>query len=334
MDKIRLKNVVEAILVASDRILNVNQIEKMLTEKDRAKPDVNEAERASANDEPAVEANDSTTEDSASEQVVDQVETEATESDDAEAKSVEPNDSSSDDEPVDSNSVDESEETMSLKRSIKEAIENLQNDYSGRAMELKEVASGFRFQVRQDYADYVAKLWEERPSKYSRALLETLVLIAYRQPITRGEIEAIRGVSVSSHIVKTLIEREWIRVIGHRDVPGKPAIFGSTKEFLDYFNLKSLDELPSLAEIKDFDKIVPELALEEAISAETERPEGDEPEAVDAVGTVDTETTGQGNADDDSITEESVDSEEETAENDSDSSAASLESESNEAELS
>ncbi|MCK4710359.1 MAG: SMC-Scp complex subunit ScpB [Gammaproteobacteria bacterium] len=227
---------------------------------------------------------------------------------------------------------------MSLKRSIKEVIEILQNDYSGRAMELKEVASGFRFQVRQDYADYVAKLWEERPAKYSRALLETLVLIAYRQPITRGEIEAIRGVSVSSHIIKTLTEREWVRVIGHRDVPGKPAIYGSTKEFLDYFNLKSLDELPSLAEIKDFDKIVPELALEEAIEASSSEP---------ASGAETTEQTDESEklADSDepqseteSVSEDETEhSETEIAKNDqnsSDDSTTSPENEPDEAELS
>lgn len=147
------------------------------------------------------------------------------------------------------------------KQDIKDVILALQADFAGRGMELKEIASGYRFQVRQDYAPWVSRLWEEKPSKYSRALLETLVLMAYRQPITRGEIESIRGVSVSSHIVKTLLEREWVRVIGHRDVPGKPAIYGTTREFLDYFNLKSLDELPPLSDIKDLDKIYPELAL-------------------------------------------------------------------------
>ena len=116
-----------------------------------------------------------------------------------------------------------------------------------RGVELKEVASGFRYQVRQDVHPWVSRLWTERQTKYSRALLETLALIAYRQPITRGEIEQIRGVAVSTNIVKTLEEREWIRVVGYRDVPGKPALFGTTREFLDYFNLKSLDELPPLA---------------------------------------------------------------------------------------
>lgn len=237
MDKIKLKNIVEAILVASDRVLSLAELEKMLFEKKPAAESTKDSgdEHHAANDaktdEEAVAVDETATEDETAEQ---QSETQ------------------------------ESPEATSLKRAIKEVLESLQDDYSGRAMELKEVASGYRFQVRQDYSDYVSKLWEERPAKYSRALLETLVLIAYRQPITRGEIEAIRGVSVSSHIIKTLVERDWVRVVGHRDVPGKPAIYGSTKEFLNYFNLKSLDELPSLADIKDLDKIVPELALGEA----------------------------------------------------------------------
>ncbi len=146
---------------------------------------------------------------------------------------------------------------------IRQALHELQEAYSERSMELKQVASGYRLQVRQDYATWVGRLWEEKPARYSRALLETLALIAYRQPITRGEIEEVRGVSVSSNIIKTLLEREWIRVLGHKDVPGKPSLYGTTKEFLDYFNLKSLDQLPTLAEIRDLDQIHPELALEE-----------------------------------------------------------------------
>jgi len=124
------------------------------------------------------------------------------------------------------------------------------------------VASGFRLQVRQDYSQWIGRLWEEKPARYTRALLETIALIAYRQPITRGEIEEVRGVSVSSNIIKTLMEREWIKVLGHKDVPGKPALYGTTKEFLDYFNLKSLEDLPSLAEIKDLDQIHQELDLD------------------------------------------------------------------------
>lgn len=147
---------------------------------------------------------------------------------------------------------------------LRSTLEALVQDYEGRGIELKEVASGFRFQVRQETGPWVSRLWDEKPSRYSRALLETLALIAYRQPITRSEIEEIRGVSVSSHIVKTLIEREWIRVAGHRDVPGRPALFATTREFLDNFNLKSLSELPSLSEIRDLDKINEELEFLEA----------------------------------------------------------------------
>ena len=145
---------------------------------------------------------------------------------------------------------------------ISKSLEALSDDYAERGLELKEVASGFRIQVREDANPWIARLWEERPQRYSRALLETLALIAYRQPITRGDIEEVRGVSVRTNIIRTLQEREWIRVVGHRDVPGKPALFGTTKVFLDYFNLASLDDLPSLAEIKDMGSIEPELELE------------------------------------------------------------------------
>jgi len=145
---------------------------------------------------------------------------------------------------------------------ICKALEELRSDYSERGLELKEVASGFRVQAREEVNSWVARLWEERPQRYSRALLETLALIAYRQPITRGDIEEVRGVSVRTNIIRTLQEREWIRVVGHRDVPGKPALFGTTKAFLDYFNLASLDDLPSLAEIKDMESIEPELEFE------------------------------------------------------------------------
>ena len=145
---------------------------------------------------------------------------------------------------------------------ISKALDALSDDYAERGLELKEVASGFRIQVREDANPWIARLWEERPQRYSRALLETLALIAYRQPITRGDIEEVRGVSVRTNIIRTLQEREWIRVVGHRDVPGKPALFGTTRVFLDYFNLASLDDLPSLAEIKDMGSIEPELELE------------------------------------------------------------------------
>lgn len=144
---------------------------------------------------------------------------------------------------------------------VARALADLQADCEGRGIELVEVASGFRYQIRTDVHPWVARLWTERPSRYSRALLETLALIAYRQPITRAEIEQIRGVAVSTHIVKTLEERDWIRVVGHRDVPGKPALLGTTRGFLDYFNLKSLDELPSLSEIRDIDELDPQLVL-------------------------------------------------------------------------
>lgn len=147
---------------------------------------------------------------------------------------------------------------------LRATLEVLMQEYAGRGIELREVASGFRFQVRQETGPWVSRLWEEKPARYSRALLETLALIAYRQPITRSEIEEIRGVSVSSHIIKTLLERDWIRVAGHRDVPGRPALFATTRDFLDSFNLKSLAELPSLAEIRDLDKINEELELLEA----------------------------------------------------------------------
>lgn len=140
-------------------------------------------------------------------------------------------------------------------------LQQLQTFYAARGIELKEVASGWRFQVRHELGYWVSRLWEEKPARYSRALLETLALIAYRQPITRSEIEEIRGVAVSTNIVKTLMEREWIRVVGYRDVPGRPAMFATTRQFLDSFNLASLDELPSLAEIRDLDKLNEELEL-------------------------------------------------------------------------
>jgi len=141
------------------------------------------------------------------------------------------------------------------------ALAELGEECANRGVELKEVASGFRYQVRQDVHAWVARLWTERQTRYSRALLETLALIAYRQPITRGEIEQIRGVAVSTNIIKTLEEREWVRVVGYRDVPGKPALFGTSKTFLDYFNLKSLDELPPMAEIREIEDFDPQLTL-------------------------------------------------------------------------
>jgi segregation and condensation protein B len=154
------------------------------------------------------------------------------------------------------------EEEMPGVDQIANALAELQSDCDGRGVELVEVASGWRYQVRSDTQPWVSRLWSERQTKYSRALLETLALIAYRQPITRSEIEQIRGVAVSTGIIKTMEEREWIRVVGHRDVPGKPALFATTKQFLDYFNLKSLDELPPLAELRDLNELDPQLDLD------------------------------------------------------------------------
>jgi segregation and condensation protein B len=141
------------------------------------------------------------------------------------------------------------------------ALEGLAQRYEGTGIELREVASGWRVQVRPSYSDVVSRLWQERPSRYSRALLETLALIAYRQPITRGEIEDIRGVTIASTIMRTLHERNWIRVVGHREVPGRPELLGTSREFLDYFGLKSLDDLPTLAELQDLDDINEQLDL-------------------------------------------------------------------------
>ncbi len=167
---------------------------------------------------------------------------------------------------------------------VKEIITALQVECEGRGIELKEIASGFRYQARQDYSDWLSRLWEERPAKYSRAALETLALIAYRQPVTRAEIEDVRGVGVSSSIIKTMIEREWIRVVGHRDVPGRPALYATTKQFLDYFNMKSLEELPTLAEIKDLEDINPELNLPNPDDERDVKPESvsEGPEALDS----------------------------------------------------
>lgn len=152
---------------------------------------------------------------------------------------------------------------------LRAALERLREQCSGRACELVETASGWRLQVRADYAPWVGRLWEERPQRYSRALLETLALIAYRQPITRGEIEDIRGVAVSSQIIRTLQERDWIRVVGHREVPGRPALFATTRQFLDHFNLRSLAELPPLAELRSLEQIEAELPLQPLQAAAT-----------------------------------------------------------------
>jgi segregation and condensation protein B len=144
---------------------------------------------------------------------------------------------------------------------VRAALAALTADYETRGLELLEVASGFRIQIRASVAQPVSRLWQERPAKYSRALLETLALVAYRQPITRGEIEQIRGVAVNPNIIKTLLERSWIRVVGHRDVPGRPELLGTTREFLDYFSLKKLDDLPTLAQLKELEDLRVQLTL-------------------------------------------------------------------------
>jgi len=151
---------------------------------------------------------------------------------------------------------------------LRELLGEIAQEYAGRGIELKEVASGFRIQVRKEYGHWVSRLWTEKAPRYSRALLETMALIAYRQPITRGEIEEIRGVTVSSDMIKSLLERDWVRIVGHRDVPGRPALYATTHDFLDYFDLKSLEELPTLSELRDLDKVNPELQLEMPGAAE------------------------------------------------------------------
>ena len=165
------------------------------------------------------------------------------------------------------------------KSEIRKAIATLNEEYELRGIVVSEVASGFRMQVKSSMADRLQKLWEERPPRYSRALFETLALIAYRQPITRGEIEEIRGVSVSSNITRQLMEREWVRVVGHRDVPGRPAMFATTKAFLDYFSLKKLDDLPPLADLSDWESLRVQLNL-----PEVEGQDGSDPVSVVADG--------------------------------------------------
>lgn len=149
---------------------------------------------------------------------------------------------------------------------FREALAQIDEDCKDRAFELRQVGSGFRFQVRQQFGTWVSRLWEEKPARYSRALLETLALVAYRQPITRAEIEDVRGVAVSTSIIKTLVERQWVKVVGHRDTPGRPAMYATTRDFLDNFNLKSLGELPSLADIKEITSLNRELELEASMT--------------------------------------------------------------------
>ena len=154
------------------------------------------------------------------------------------------------------------DEATPTREALQLALATLEDDYRDRGIELALVAGGYRIQVRKECAPWIARLWDEKPPRYSRALLETLALIAYRQPITRGEIEDIRGVAVSTNIVKTLLEREWVRVVGHRDVPGRPSLYATTRKFLDYFGLKSLNELPTLAELRDPEFLGDDLPLE------------------------------------------------------------------------
>ncbi|WP_226664938.1 SMC-Scp complex subunit ScpB [Microbulbifer aggregans] len=165
------------------------------------------------------------------------------------------------------------------KAELKQALEDIAENSRERGFELRQVASGWRFQVPEDLAPWVNKLWEEKPQKYSRATLETLAIIAYRQPITRGDIEEIRGVAVSSHIVKSLSERGWIKVVGQRDVPGKPSLYATTRGFLDYFNLQSLDDLPTLAEIRDIESLNAALDLGDAALPAAETGESDTSDA-------------------------------------------------------
>lgn len=195
------------------------------------------------------------------------------------------------------------------------AFDLLVEDYSSRGIELLEVASGWRIQIRPRFADIVSRLWTERPSRYSRALLETLALIAYRQPITRSEIEEIRGVSISSTIMRTLQERNWIRTVGHREVPGRPELLGTTREFLDYFGLKSLDQLPTLAELKDLDTIGVQLELPsgEAAPATEETAAGaTEPESDESAAEAAQADAGEGAGDDSELSADAEDGDEDS----------------------
>ncbi len=162
---------------------------------------------------------------------------------------------------------------------VNKAIIDLQEEYESRGVSVVEVASGYRVQIDQDVSPWISRLFEEKPPRYTRALLETLALIAYRQPITRSEIEEVRGVSVSTNIIKTLLEREWVQVVGHKEVPGRPAMYATTKEFLDYFNLRRIDELPPLSELTDLDKITIDTQLEMSIPRSEEEVADDDPES-------------------------------------------------------
>ena len=186
------------------------------------------------------------------------------------------------------------EERSVSNQEIKQALAEIQKSCEGRGFELRKVASGYRFQIRVEYSDWVSRLWKEKTPRYSRALLETLALIAYRQPITRGDIEDVRGVSVSSNIIRTLIERDWIKIVGHREVPGRPALYATTKAFLDYFNLERLDQLPTLQEIKELgvkndlpessENVVSDLSSEFLVKKESDLFEAEEKEGNDLAG--------------------------------------------------
>lgn len=189
------------------------------------------------------------------------------------------------------------------KSDIREALTDLQEEYKPRGIEVTEVASGFRMQVKANMAERLERLWEERPPRYSRALFETLALIAYRQPMTRGEIEEIRGVAVSSNIIRSLLERDWVRVVGHRDVPGRPSMFGTTRQFLDYFGLKKLDDLPPLADLSDWESLRVQLNLPAVEGDEVDTGEDPELEDSDAV------AENKGDTDDESSFEDSDDGE-------------------------
>ncbi|MGD2137337.1 MAG: SMC-Scp complex subunit ScpB [Gammaproteobacteria bacterium] len=193
------------------------------------------------------------------------------------------------------------EERRPERKRLREALQALESDYEQRGIALAEVAGGYRIQVRESMQPWVSRLWEEKPARYSRALLETLALIAYRQPITRGEIEEVRGVSVSSSIMKTLQERDWIHVVGHRDVPGRPAMYGTTRQFLDYFSLKSLDELPALSELRDLNTIGAELELDLSDIPEARLAPVNDDDESSAAGAEEASPAAAGNAEEESV---------------------------------
>jgi segregation and condensation protein B len=200
----------------------------------------------------------------------------------------------------------------SIAEEVQQAIAALTEEYETRGVELKEVSSGYRIQIKAAVAQPVARLWQERPAKYSRALLETLALIAYRQPITRGEIEQIRGVAVNPNIIKTLHERNWIRVVGHRDVPGKPELLGTTRDFLDYFSLKKLDDLPTLAQLKELEDLRVQLSLPGA-DPEVLADADIQPDAAAGISPADDELAGDGPVSDEAVSDQEAGDEDEEA---------------------